>query len=110
MASASVQIVILVQLAVCSSLKDLFLQIAVLSDVLEDNGMDMDAILEAHMGGEACEEEEEEAGMDPAAAEGPDVEGELGVKVLFHDSGIVHAVHAGLGLLEKASFMCVATS
>ena len=72
--------------------------------------MDMDAILEAHMGGEASEEEEEEAGMGPAAAEGPDVEGELGVNVLFYDLHVVHAVHAGLGLLEKASFMCVAIS
>lgn len=64
------------------SLNIMLLQIAVLSDVLEDNGMDMDAILDAHMGGDASEEEEEEEGMGPAAAEGPNVEGELRISPL----------------------------
>ena len=54
------------------------MQIAVLSDALEENGLDMDAILDAQMGGDdygeddASAQEEDEVQDDPA---GPDVEG-----------------------------------
>lgn len=61
------------------------MQIAVLSDVLEDSGMDMDAILDAQLGGGGSDEDEDEqAGTSEQEhvnashhAEGPDVEGRL---------------------------------
>ena len=54
-------------------------QIAVLSDALEENGLDMDAILDAQMGGDDYSEEEgisQQGEEEQAASEGPDVEGE----------------------------------
>lgn len=55
------------------------MQIAVLSDALEENGLDMDAILDAQMGGDDYSEEEgisQQGEEEQAASEGPDVEGE----------------------------------
>lgn len=67
-------------------------QIAVLSDVLEDNGMDMDAILDAQLGGDGYgEDEEDQAGSSQQqpgdgsqTAEGPDVEGKFRKVLTVH--------------------------